>query len=29
MWEAPFNYAGEVRAVWATATGFMNITEII
>lgn len=28
MWESPFNYTGEVRAVWATATGFMNITEI-
>lgn len=28
MWEDPFRYTGEVRAVWASAAGFVNITEL-
>lgn len=28
-YEIPANYAGEIRGIWATATGFCNVTEIV
>jgi hypothetical protein len=27
--EVPFGYTGEIRGIWAAATGYINVTEIV